>query len=115
MCFFFQVFLLQKLRLRILSLLVCLLRGVLGADCTVFDTLFISAYNLFYTALPVLALGSFDQDVNEDYSLRFPKLYTPGLENRWFNKKIFVRSAGHGVLTSGVLFFVVYGECCRIE
>ncbi|KAF2351653.1 P-type ATPase subfamily IV [Trinorchestia longiramus] len=76
---------------------------------TVFDTLFISAYNLFYTALPVLALGSFDQDVSEENSLRYPKLYTPGLENRWFSKKIFLRSALHGILTSCVLFFVVVG------
>ena len=30
---------------------------------TALDEAFISAYNLFYTSLPVLALGFFDQDV----------------------------------------------------
>ncbi|ETN77125.1 phospholipid-translocating P-type ATPase, flippase [Necator americanus] len=36
---------------------------------TVFDAVFIACYNLFFTALPVLAMGSLDQDVDDNYSL----------------------------------------------
>jgi Cation transport ATPase len=77
---------------------------------TVFDPMFISVYNLFYTSLPVLALGIFDQDVNDRYSLCYPKLYTPGHSNLLFNKREFLRSALHGFFTSCVLFLIPYGE-----
>ncbi|XP_063216373.1 probable phospholipid-transporting ATPase IM isoform X2 [Bacillus rossius redtenbacheri] len=76
---------------------------------TVFDPMFISVYNLFYTSLPVLALGIFDQDVSDKNSLMYPKLYTPGHSNLLFNKKEFFRSALHGFFTSCVLFLIPYG------
>ena len=77
---------------------------------TVFDPMFISVYNLFYTSLPVLALGIFDQDVSDRNSLCYPKLYTPGHSNLLFNKREFLRSALHGFFTSCVLFLIPYGE-----
>lgn len=76
---------------------------------TLFDPMFISVYNLFYTSMPVLALGIFEQDVNAKNSIKFPKLYTPGLKNALFNKKEFFRSAVHGFITSCVLFFIPFG------
>lgn len=77
---------------------------------TVFDPMFISVYNLFYTALPVLGLGIFEQDVSDKHSLEYPKLYTPGLNNDLFNTKEFVKSVIHGVFSSLVLFLVPYGK-----
>ncbi|XP_034946393.1 phospholipid-transporting ATPase ID isoform X2 [Chelonus insularis] len=76
---------------------------------TVFDPMYISVYNLFYTSLPVLAVGVFDQDVNDKNSLLYPKLYTPGLQNLLFNKKEFCWSALHGFWASCILFLVPYG------
>lgn len=77
---------------------------------TVFDPMYISVYNLFYTSLPVLAVGIFDQDVNDKNSLMYPKLYAPGLQNLLFNKKEFCWSALHGFYASCVLFLVPYGK-----
>ncbi|XP_042229397.1 phospholipid-transporting ATPase ID-like isoform X3 [Homarus americanus] len=76
---------------------------------TLFDPMFISVYNLFYTSMPVLALGIFEQDVNAKNSIKYPKLYTPGLKNALFNKREFFRSAVHGFVTSCVLFFIPFG------
>ncbi|XP_067667224.1 phospholipid-transporting ATPase ID-like isoform X2 [Haliotis asinina] len=76
---------------------------------TLYDPYFISLYNLFYTSLPILVLGIFDQDVNEDYSIRYPKLYAPGLKDALFNKKTFIYSTLEGIITSLVLFFIPYG------
>lgn len=76
---------------------------------TLFDPMFISVYNLFYTSMPVLALGIFEQDVNAKNSIIYPKLYTPGLKNALFNKREFFRSAVHGFVTSCVLFFIPFG------
>jgi phospholipid-translocating ATPase len=42
---------------------------------TVFDPFYISTYNMFFTALPVIALGTLDKDLGERLSLRFPELY----------------------------------------
>lgn len=72
--------------------------------------MFIAVYNLFYTSMPVLALGIFDQDVNGRNSMAYPKLYTPGVHNTLFNKLEFLRSAFHGFVASGVLFFIPYGK-----
>ncbi|XP_074651966.1 phospholipid-transporting ATPase ID-like isoform X2 [Tubulanus polymorphus] len=76
---------------------------------TLFDPSFISSFNVVYTSLPVLALGIFDQDVDETYSLRYPKLYTPGHRNLFFNKKQFGLSVFEGIMTSLVLFLIPYG------
>ncbi|KAL5275865.1 ATP8B2 family protein [Megaselia abdita] len=76
---------------------------------TVFDPFYISVYNLFYTSLPVLALGIFEQDVSDKLSLQYPKLYTPGLKSTLFNCKEFIKSVMHGGFSSVVLFFIPYG------
>lgn len=71
--------------------------------------MFISVYNLFYTSLPVLALGIFEQDCSDKYSLEYPKLYTPGINNSLFNTTEFIRSVLHGIFSSLVLFLIPYG------
>ncbi|BFZ02549.1 hypothetical protein BsWGS_05588 [Bradybaena similaris] len=76
---------------------------------TLFDPFFISLYNVFYTSLPVLVLGIFDQDVNDSHCLRYPKLYEPGVKNVLFNKKLFSWSVAEGVVSSLILFFIPYG------
>ena len=47
--------------------------------------------------------------MNDDYSLRYPKLYMPGQLNLLFNKKVFAQSIAEGVISSLVLFFIPYG------
>ncbi|XP_072134331.1 phospholipid-transporting ATPase ID isoform X1 [Mobula birostris] len=76
---------------------------------TVYDQWFITLYNIVYTSLPVLAMGIFDQDVNEQKSLEYTRLYEPGQLNLLFNKREFFICIVHGVYTSIVLFFVPYG------
>ncbi|KAK7886810.1 hypothetical protein WMY93_026431 [Mugilogobius chulae] len=75
---------------------------------TVYDQYFITLYNIVYTSLPVLAMGIFDQDVPDERSLEFPKLYEPGQLNLLFNKKEFFICIAQGIYTSVVLFFVPY-------
>ncbi|XP_050086049.1 phospholipid-transporting ATPase ID isoform X4 [Anopheles aquasalis] len=76
---------------------------------TVFDPMFISVYNLFYTSLPVLALGIFEQDVSDKNSVDYPKLYAPGMTNALFNTTEFIRSVLHGIFSSLILFLIPYG------
>uniref|UniRef100_A0A7N6ACJ7 Phospholipid-transporting ATPase n=1 Tax=Anabas testudineus TaxID=64144 RepID=A0A7N6ACJ7_ANATE len=75
---------------------------------TVYDQYFITLYNIVYTSLPVLAMGIFDQDVPDQRSLEYPKLYEPGQLNLLFNKRQFFICIAQGIYTSVVLFFVPY-------
>ncbi|XP_059192884.1 phospholipid-transporting ATPase ID-like [Centropristis striata] len=75
---------------------------------TVYDEWFITLYNLVYTALPVLGMGLFDQDVNDVWSFQHPQLYVPGQLNLYFSKKSFFKCALHSVYSSLVLFFIPY-------
>ncbi len=59
--------------------------------------------------MPVLALGVFDQDVNDDLSIKYPKLYLPGQLGILFNRKEFLFSVMHGIISSLILFFIPYG------
>ncbi|XP_069480865.1 probable phospholipid-transporting ATPase IM [Ambystoma mexicanum] len=76
---------------------------------TVYDPWFITLFNIVYTSLPVLAMGLFDQDVNEQNSLDFTKLYVPGQLNLLFNKRTFLICTAQGVYASLVLFLIPFG------
>ncbi|MED6260340.1 ATPase class I type 8B member 4 [Ataeniobius toweri] len=76
---------------------------------TVYDQWFITLFNIVYTSLPVLAMGLFDQDVNDQNSLRYPSLYKPGQQNHLFNKRQFFLCTLQGIVTSFLLFFIPYG------
>ncbi|KRX62031.1 putative phospholipid-transporting ATPase ID [Trichinella sp. T9] len=82
--------------------------GQEGMQATIYDPLFIACYNLFFTALPVIGVGVFDQDVSDKNSLRYPELYIPGQQNLYFNMRIFTYSVLRGFFSSGVLFFIPY-------
>ncbi|XP_030004214.1 phospholipid-transporting ATPase ID [Sphaeramia orbicularis] len=73
---------------------------------TVYDEWFITLYNLVYTALPILGLSIFDQDVNDRCSFQYPQLYGPGQMNLYFSKKAFVRCMMHSCYSSLILFFI---------
>uniref|UniRef100_A0A8C7SMD5 Phospholipid-transporting ATPase n=1 Tax=Oncorhynchus mykiss TaxID=8022 RepID=A0A8C7SMD5_ONCMY len=75
---------------------------------TVYDEWFITLYNLVYTALPVLGMSLFDQDVNDMWSFQHPSLYVPGQLNQYFSKTAFFKCALHSVYSSVVLFFIPY-------
>ena len=76
---------------------------------TLFAPMFIACYNVFYSSQPVLAIGIFDQDVDSNHSLKYPKLYAPGLNNALFNKRQFFKSALQGFISSCLLFFISHG------
>ncbi|XP_005401072.1 PREDICTED: phospholipid-transporting ATPase FetA-like isoform X2 [Chinchilla lanigera] len=82
---------------------------------TVYDSWFITCFNLIYTSLPVLGLSLFDQDVNDTWSLCFPELYEAGQHNLFFNKKKFMNCLIHGIYSSFVLFFVSVGTIHNSE
>ncbi|KAJ7978815.1 Phospholipid-transporting ATPase [Quillaja saponaria] len=67
---------------------------------------FLSLYNVFFTSLPVIALGVFDQDVSSRLCLKFPLLYQEGVQNILFSWTRILGWAFNGVLSSTLVFFL---------
>ncbi|XP_076127026.1 phospholipid-transporting ATPase ID [Alosa pseudoharengus] len=76
---------------------------------TVYNEWFITLFNLVYTALPVLGMSLFDQDVSDSWSFEYPQLYVPGQLNLYFSKTAFAKCVLHSCYCSLVLFFIPYG------
>ncbi|XP_073476414.1 phospholipid-transporting ATPase IC-like [Aquarana catesbeiana] len=76
---------------------------------TVYDTQFMTLYNLLYASLPVIIVGLQDQDVNDKVSMQCPCLYIPGQKGQLFNYWKFFLTLLHGTVTSVVIFFIPYG------
>ncbi|GLU11280.1 hypothetical protein SLE2022_280370 [Rubroshorea leprosula] len=66
---------------------------------------YMSCYNVFFTSLPVIALGVFDQDVSADLCLENPSLYQEGVQNILFNWRRILGWMSNGVLSSIIIFF----------
>ena len=77
---------------------------------SVLSPTFISTYNVAYTSLPVVIMGTMDQDVTPRTATRFPGLYYPGIAKLWFSRKVFSNFAIHGLITSPVLIGFIMGK-----
>ncbi|KAF5739621.1 putative phospholipid-transporting ATPase 8-like [Tripterygium wilfordii] len=66
---------------------------------------YMSFYNVFFTSLPVIALGVFDQDVSARLCLKHPLLYQEGVQNVLFSWLRIFGWMGNGVLSSIIIFF----------
>ncbi|KAG6541122.1 hypothetical protein Mapa_017493 [Marchantia paleacea] len=51
---------------------------------TVYNDWYMSLFNVFFTSLPVIALGVFEQDVSPRILMQFPALYQQGQQNLMF-------------------------------
>jgi phospholipid-translocating ATPase len=49
------------------------------------------------------------KDVNEELSIKYPALYLPGQKGSLFNRREFLNSVIHGIISSLILFFIPYG------
>ncbi|XAR55871.1 Phospholipid-translocating ATPase [Bertholletia excelsa] len=66
---------------------------------------FLSLYNVFFTSLPVIALGVFDQDVSARLCLKFPLLYQEGVQNVLFSWHRILGWMFNGLCSAIIIFF----------
>ncbi|KAJ6429690.1 hypothetical protein OIU84_021150 [Salix udensis] len=71
----------------------------------VYGDWFLSFYNVFFSALPVAALGIFEQDVSAASCLKYPLLYQEGVKNLLFGWRRVLHWLGNGFYTAIVVFF----------
>ncbi|KAG8835462.1 hypothetical protein FRC17_003029 [Serendipita sp. 399] len=73
-----------------------------------YEYTFILGYNLFFTALPVIVLGAFDQDINAKASLAFPQLYARGIKGLEYTRTKFWMYMFDGFYQSVIVYFIPY-------
>ncbi|KAJ0111045.1 hypothetical protein Patl1_02754 [Pistacia atlantica] len=66
---------------------------------------YMSCYNVFFTSLPAIALGVFDQDVSARLCLKYPLLYQEGVQNILFSWLRILGWMSNGILSSIIIFF----------
>ncbi|XP_041010362.1 putative phospholipid-transporting ATPase 9 [Juglans microcarpa x Juglans regia] len=66
---------------------------------------FLSLYNVFFSSIPVVAMGIFDQDVSSRYCLKFPLLYQEGVLNVLFSWRRILGWMLNGFCSALIIFF----------
>ncbi|KAF4356833.1 putative phospholipid-transporting ATPase 9 [Cannabis sativa] len=66
---------------------------------------FLSLYNVFFSSLPVVALGVFDQDVSARFCLKFPLLYQEGVQNVLFSWRRILTWILNGLVSAVIIFY----------
>ncbi|KAK7304651.1 hypothetical protein VNO77_42536 [Canavalia gladiata] len=66
---------------------------------------FLSLYSVFFSSLPVIALGVLDQDVSARYCLKFPILYQEGVQNVLFSWRKILSWMLNGFISATIIFF----------
>ncbi|XVE91344.1 hypothetical protein REPUB_Repub01dG0001600 [Reevesia pubescens] len=66
---------------------------------------YLSLYNVFFSSLPVIAMGVFDQDVSARFCLKFPLLYQEGVQNVLFSWRRIICWMFNGFYSAIIVFF----------
>ncbi|XP_043706715.1 probable phospholipid-transporting ATPase 4 [Telopea speciosissima] len=85
----------------------------------VYDDWYMLLFNVMLTALPVISLGAFEQDVSSEVCLQFPALYQQGPRNLFFDWYRIFGWMANGLYSSLVTFFlninIFYDQAFRAE
>lgn len=70
----------------------------------IYNELGFQLFNVALTALPIIYLGVFDEDVPFSVCQLFPKLYCPGQTMQLFNIRVFINWMGSAIFESAVIY-----------
>lgn len=73
----------------------------------VFSYTYLLFWNVFWTIMPVLAIGLFDRNIDADVLMALPELYRYGREGRYFGVKMFLYYIFEGVYQTAVIYFFI--------
>ncbi|GFG30600.1 hypothetical protein Cfor_10512 [Coptotermes formosanus] len=73
-----------------------------------YDTMFLTLYNVLFTSLPVLVYGLFEQNHSAQTLLDYPQLYSNNRRNVLMSWSSFFQWMAFGVWHSVVLYFIPY-------
>ncbi|CEP15033.1 hypothetical protein [Parasitella parasitica] len=73
---------------------------------TLYESWTMSCFNVFFTLLPPMAIGVFDQFASARLLDKYPQMYILGQKNEFFNQKRFWGWIANAVYHSALLYFV---------
>ncbi len=71
-----------------------------------YDYMYLLFFNMFFTMLPVLALGLFDRQCSDANLIAAPQLYRDGIKQRYYSMKMFCFYSAIAIYQSLVCFFL---------
>ena len=74
----------------------------------------LTVFNVFFTSLPVILLGIFEQDLKADTLLAVPELYAYGQRNGGFNFWKYLGWMTMGLVETILIYWLVYGHWHRL-
>ncbi|KAI9347255.1 hypothetical protein BDR26DRAFT_834348 [Obelidium mucronatum] len=74
----------------------------------IYEEFFMTWFNLFYSSVPPLLLGVFEQDVSDDIAEKIPQLYYQCRDGLYWNWTLFIGVLLDSVWHSLVVFYSVY-------
>ncbi|KAH9818620.1 putative aminophspholipid translocase [Melampsora americana] len=74
---------------------------------TYYEYTYLLFYNVFWTLLPVLAIGVFDQDIRQRVLVSVPELYSVGRDGTLFGLKTFAWYMLQGTYQGAVCYFFI--------
>lgn len=77
-----------------------------GNATYLFDYSLVLLYNLIFTSLPVIMLGSLDQDLRASALMAFPQTYAPGRKGQLYSRSQFWFACLDGVYQSIICFMI---------
>ncbi|KAJ9113189.1 hypothetical protein QFC22_006028 [Naganishia vaughanmartiniae] len=73
----------------------------------VFEYTYLLFWNVFWTLLPVIAMGLFDRDIDAETLMALPELYAIGRQGKLFGLKRFSFYIFEGAYQSAIIFFFI--------
>jgi len=74
----------------------------------VFDYVYLLFWNVFWTLVPVIAIGLFDRNIDADTLMALPELYRYGREGQYFGIWRFIYYIMEGWYQAAVIYFFIH-------
>lgn len=71
-----------------------------------YDYMYLLYFNMFFTMLPVLLLGMFDQQVSNEKLQKVPQLYQDGIKQKYYSMKLFLTYSFVAIYQSLMCYFL---------
>ena len=71
-----------------------------------YDYMYLLYFNMFFTMLPVLLLGMFDQQVSNEKLQKVPQLYQDGIRQKYYSMKLFLTYSAVAIYQSLICYFI---------
>lgn len=71
-----------------------------------YDYMYLLYFNMFFTMLPVLLLGIFDQQISNEKLQKVPQLYRDGIKQKYYSMKLFLTYSFVAIYQSLICYFI---------